>query len=669
MMARALFVCLALALGACGQPPAAPPPAVPTNVLIVTIDTLRADRVGVYGATNVETPNIDRLAREGAWAPQATVHVPLTRPSHVSLFTGRYPAEHGIRDNVSPSLATDVPLLSERFQRAGIPTAAFIASAVLDRQSGLARGFDLYSDRFGPGEDRKPGDVVAAEAIAWIASLAPPKPLEAKAGKPRFFAWVHLYDVHAPYVPPAAYAARYAGRPYDGTVAWSDEIVGRLIAALRDAGTLDRTLVIVTSDHGEALGDHGEDVHGYFVYESTLRVPLVIRGPGVKAGTRLEGIVRTIDLFPTIVEIAGPGGAATPTSGRSIAAGLKGSKTADESSFAESLVPLLHYGWSDLRAVRDGRWKYILAPRPELYDLDSDPGELRNLVDRDPAKAGAMRASLEARLKTERSAARSHIAAAGVSPELLERLGALGYVGSGRPPPSHRLRRPSAVNGAGADPKDKLADYKALSALMQQGLVAIRAGRPAEAVAPFQAVARRGVDSFEAHYYLARAYAGVERWRDAATEFDRATARLPGDLEAWRGLGESRVALHDGAGAVRAFEKLVTLAPRDPIALMQLGEAYRDIKRYQDAARLIREALALDPKPAQYWHSLGTVLGAGGQMAEAERAFAEATTREPGNGLYAYNRGLALQQLGRRDEAAAELRRAAQLGYRPAGRH
>jgi choline-sulfatase len=656
MFVRALCAFAALTFSAaCAMPDPAPPgSSAPSSVLIVTIDTLRADRVGVYGAKDVETSNIDRLAREGAWAPQADVHSPLTRPSHVSLFTGRYPDEHTVRDNISPPLAASVPLLAERFQRAGTATGAFVASAVLDRQSGLARGFDVYSDRFEPGADRKPGDVVAAEAIEWLR------------GKRRFFAWVHLYDVHAPYVPPGDYATRYATRPYDGTVAWSDEVVGRLLAALRSAGTLDSTLVIVTSDHGEALGEHGEDVHGYFVYEATLRVPLVIRGPGVKPGTRLDGVVRTIDLFPTIVEMMGVFEPGPVTPGRNLTAALKGGPMTDQPSFAESLVPLLHYGWSDLRAVRDGRWKYILAPRPELYDLDNDPGELKNLVDADPAKASAMRASLEARLRVEREAAVKATTAgtgtaAGVSLEQLERLGALGYVGAGRTVPP----KSSGAAGTKADPKDKLADYKALSGLMQEALVALRAGRPADAVAPLKAVARRGIDSYESHFYLARAYAGLERWREAAIEYDRALATVPGDIEAWRGLGMSRVALRDARGAVAAFEKLVALVPRDPVALMQLGEAYRDLGRYQDAVRVIRAALAVDPMPAQYWNSLGTVLGAGGQMADAERAFGEAATREPGNGLYVYNRALALNQLGRREEAVGELRRAASLGYAP----
>jgi choline-sulfatase len=621
-------------------------------VLIVTIDTLRADRIGVYGST-VETPHIDRLAREGAWAPQATVHAPLTRPSHVSLFTGLYPAEHGIRDNVSPPLAANVPVLAEIFGRDGFATGAFIASPVLDRHSGLARGFQHYSDHFESNVDRKPGDLVVAEALEWMRPrLAAP---EREAG---FFAWVHLYDPHAPYLPPEPYATKYAGRPYDGTVAWSDELVGRLVGALRERGALDRTLVIVTSDHGEALGDHGEDVHGYFVYEATLRVPLVIRGPSVTPGTQLDIVARTIDLPRTILELTGRTGAPR-TSGRSLADALKGVTMRDEPSFAESLVPLLHYGWSDLRAVRDGRWKFILAPRPELYDLQNDPGELRNLAAEEYAKASAMRSAIEATLRTEQITARSDTARAGIPPEVLERLGALGYIGAGGS---------SDSKSKGADPKDKLAEYKVLSTSMQDAIVALRARRYTDAVSRLRDVSRRGVDSFEVHYYMGRALAGLERWREAAAEYEKASAKLPGDVETVRGLGQSRVAMGDRAGASRTFEKLVLLAPRDPVARLQLGEAYRDQARYAEAEREIREGVKLDPAPAQYWNSLGTVLGAAGKMAEAERAFAEAVSREPNNGLYVYNRSLALEHLGRRDEAVAQKKRAADLGYPPRAR-
>ncbi|OLC75582.1 MAG: hypothetical protein AUH72_20185 [Acidobacteria bacterium 13_1_40CM_4_65_8] len=234
-------------LAACGPQPTSATPAAARNLLFITIDTLRADHVGAYGAKRVATPNIDRVAREGALARHADVQVPLTRPSHISIFSGRYPAEHGIRDNVAPALRTDVPLMAETLKASGFATAGFVSSIVLARPSGLERGFDTFSDRFDVAEDdarflntiQRRGDVATGEAVEWIRAHA----------QDRFFTWVHLYDPHDPYEPPGRYAVEYADRPYDGEVAWSDELVGRLLTALSDAGVADRTLVVVTSDH------------------------------------------------------------------------------------------------------------------------------------------------------------------------------------------------------------------------------------------------------------------------------------------------------------------------------------------------------------------------------------------------------------------------------------
>jgi choline-sulfatase len=652
-------IALSLALAALGQACSRPesPPRTSgkiTSVLFITIDTLRADRIGIYGAKNVETPNIDRLAREGAWARHSTVHVPLTRPSHISMFTGRYPAEHGIRDNVAPTLGADVPVLAELFQRAGFATAAFVSSVVLTRQSGLARGFDTYSDAFEIGEDdarflntiQKRGDIAAGEATAWIKE------------RQKFFAWVHLYDPHDPYEPPGRYAVAYADRPYDGEVAWSDELVGRLVGALRDSQRLDNTLVVVTSDHGEGLGEHGEDVHGYFLYESTLHVPLVFRGPGVLAGTRVETLTRSVDLFPTLLELAGiPEGDAPNRAGRSLVPALRGGRLQDEPAFAESLLPLVHFGWSDLRMVRDGRWKYILAPRPELYDLDRDPAESHNLAEQEPARARALRAGLEGRLRAEKQAASGDAARASVPPDLLEKLGALGYLSPGGP---------SESKAAGADPKDKIDEYKTLNTLMRRGLVALREGRPAETLEQLGGLVRRGVDSFEVHYYRGRAFTSLRRWREAEDSYARAVEKLPSYTAAWRGLAESRMAQRNLRGAAQAYEKLLPMAPRDALARVRLGEVYRDMGRPDDAARLMREAVALDPAPASYWNSLGMVLGGSGRLADAEKAFGEAASRDADDPQYAYNRGLALQRLGRLDEAAAQFQRAAAMGFAPA---
>lgn len=664
---------LALAAAACAAPPPVPPP-VARHLVLVTIDTLRADRLGCYGSRNVATPHLDRLAAEGAMALHATVHVPLTRPSHTSIFTGLLPAEHGIRDNVSPTLAADVPTLAPMLRAAGFRTGAFVSSIVLSRQSGLNRGFDEYSDRFEiDGDDarflntiQRPGDVVMKEALAWIQS----------AGDGRFFAWIHLYDPHDPYEPPEPYASRYADRPYDGEVAWSDELVGRLDAALERLGLRGQTLLVVTSDHGEGLGEHGEAVHGFFVYESTLHVPLLLRGPGIPPGGRLSVTARSVDLLPTLLDLLGlarPSG--LRLSGRSLAPPLRGGAAlSEEPAYAESLLPLLHYGWSDLRALRDGRWKYIQAPRPELYDLDADPGETRNLAGEMPPRAEALRNGLAAHLAREREVKTD---AAGVPADLLEKLGALGYLGAAAPR--------TAPGKASADPKDRIAEYKVLNRLVREGLVALRRKDYAASIQRFRALLARGVESFEVHYYLGRALAAAGKTREAIPHFEAALVRLPGFSAAYLELAQCRIALGDGPGAIEvlrrgqaaaprdprlhereaqvwkraqrhgqaiaAYRAAIALAPQDALLRVQLGEALRDAGALDDAARALREAVDLDPAPASYWNALGMVLGAAGRLAEAEGAFREALSRDAANAQYAYNAGLAVERQGRAAEA------------------
>jgi arylsulfatase A-like enzyme/Flp pilus assembly protein TadD len=666
---------VALVAAGCTTPRPAPPAAA-RHLVVVTIDTLRADRLGCYGSRDVATPHLDRLANQGAMALHSTVHVPLTRPSHVSIFTGLYPAEHGIRDNVSPSLSPEVPTLATVLKGAGFHSAAFVSSIVISAQSGLGRGFDTYSDHFDLGGDdarflntlQKRGDLTMGEAVKWLESPA----------EGRRFAWIHLYDPHDPYEPPEPYASQYAGRPYDGEVAWSDELVGRLDSALERLGLRGETLLVVTSDHGEGLGEHGESVHGFFVYESTLHVPLLVRGPGIPPGGRLAVTARSIDLFPTVLELmAVPVPAGLRLSGRSLASALRGGPALpEEPAYAESLLPLLHYGWSDLRAVRDGRWKYIQAPRPELYDLQSDPGELRDLTAAEPARVEALRAGLTRRLEAERAAVPA-VGAAGVPADLLEKLGALGYLGAGAPR--------SAPGTAAADPKDKIDDYKVLNRLVREGLVALRQKDYTASIQRFRALLARGVESFEVHYYLGRALVGQGRPRDAVPHFEAAVSRLPGFGAAHLALADGRIALGelrpavealrrgqaqspkdprlhereaqvwrrlgDQPQAIRAYEAAVALAPKDALLKVQLGEAYRDAGEPDRAIALLREAVALDSSAASYWNSLGMVLGAAGRLAEAEGAFREAVNRDGANAQYAYNAGLAVERQGRASEA------------------
>ena len=684
---RRLAVAAALAWTACSHP--APPLPTARNLVIVTIDTLRADRLGCYGSRDVATPNLDRIAASGAMAPEAAVHVPLTRPSHVCLFTGLYPADSGIRDNVSSSLPAGIPTLAQILKAQGFRTAAFVSSIVLSAQSGLERGFDAYGDAFDAGGDdarflntiQKRGDVTTGEAVAWLRARP----------QGRMFLWLHLYDPHDPYEPPEPYASRYAGRPYDGEVAFADELVGRLDEELQRLGLRSDTLLVVTSDHGEGLGEHRENVHGFFVYQSTLRVPFIARGPGIPPGARLGVTARTVDVFPTALDMLGvPRPPGLKLRGRSLAGALRGKeRPVEAASYAEALLPLLHYGWSDLRSLREGRWKYIEAPRPELYDLEQDPGETKDRATAEPARAEALRSALARQIEEERKATPAPPGAAGVPPDLLEKLGALGYLGAGAP---------REGPGTGADPKDKIEEFKVLNRLVREGLTRLRAGDPKGAVASLSELERRGISSFEVHYYLGRALVALGKPREAAPHFEKAIERLPGFSAAYLALADCRIATKDLNGALEAvrhgetaspkdprlfereaqllkrlgraqeavlpYESAITLAPKDALLRVQLGELHRDLGNLPKAVTLLREAVQLDPSVASYWNSLGMVLGATVQMPEAEKAFREALSRDPRDPQYAYNLGLALQRQGRSKEAAELFRRVLSLDPR-----
>ena len=372
------------------------------NFLLVTIDTLRADRVGAYGYVAAQTPALDRLAREGALVEDAVVQVPQTRPSHASILTGRYPYEHRIRDNYSSPLDRKVPTLATLLKARGYATAAFIGAYPVARTSGLDQGFDVYDDPFGAGESattrrsaqERSAEKVADAAIAWLGE---------RRAKP-FFAWVHFFDPHAPYEAPAPFGARFAKSPYDGEVAYADSQLGRLLEWLDRSGVRGQTLVLVTSDHGESLGEHGEDEHMIFVYDATLRVPMLASWPGrIPSGVRLKGQLRSIDIVPTALELLGL--PPVPTSGASRSeALLTGSRIPDNESYAESLYGNIHHGWAPLYSLRGEGFKFIDAPRPELYHLVNDPGETRNLVETRSTVASGMRTHLSVHRKAEGAA-------------------------------------------------------------------------------------------------------------------------------------------------------------------------------------------------------------------------------------------------------------------------
>ena len=364
-----------LACGGC----AARPPAL-LGIIIITLDTTRADYLGAYGSDRVMTPHLDRLAAEGVVFEQAATVAPLTLPAHSSLFTGLLPPRHGVRDNAGP-LDERHQTLAEILRARGFDTAAFVGSVVLGASRGLAAGFDVYQDGLKAGRPlsaglQRPADHVVDEAVAW---------LNRRTDRP-FLLWAHLYDPHAPYDPPEPFRTAYRDNPYAGEIAFADEQIGRLLDVLDQRRLLDRTAVVIAADHGESLNEHGEIGHGFFIYESSTRTPFVIRAPFPRTNARrVTDPVRSVDLAPTLLDLLGLPALPGRTAGTSLVPLMTGdSVELNLDGYAEAMYPLHHYGWSALRALRAGRFKLIDAPRPELYDLDADVSESKDVAAANP---------------------------------------------------------------------------------------------------------------------------------------------------------------------------------------------------------------------------------------------------------------------------------------------
>jgi len=437
---------LSIGLVIAGAACAAIPPPPPVGVLLITLDTTRADRLSPYGFHDADMPHLDRLAREGVMFDQATSVAPLTLPAHASLFTGLFPPRHGVRENVAPPLAADHLTIAEALQARGFATAAFVGSVVLDADRGLSQGFNHYSQvrheaGTSPPRRQRNAEAVVNDALHWLDTVA----------ESRFFLWTHLYDPHRPYDPPEPYASRYASDPYVGEIAYADSQIGRLVESLDRRGLLDRTIVIVAGDHGESLGEHGERDHGIFVYESVLRVPLIIRAPGITP-RRVGPVVRLVDVMPTLLDLLHLPG---PTTDGVTLVNLMRGGSQELEAYSESEYPR-RLGFSPVRALRDGRFKLIDAPRPELYDLETDPFEERNVYRERRSTADAMmrRLAVVAGDDSKTNAA----AIVDVPPDLERRLAALGYV-STRPALARSTTTPLP------DPKDCIAQRRCENAV------------------------------------------------------------------------------------------------------------------------------------------------------------------------------------------------------------
>jgi tetratricopeptide (TPR) repeat protein len=573
----------------------------PRNLLLITIDTLRADRVGCYGYPRAHTPRLDRLAAEGVRFETTIAPVPLTLPSHTSILTGRYPAAHGVHSNGRERLPPEVPTLAGSLAGLFPRRGAVVASVSLDRLFGLERGFTEYDDRMPPGPEsvlsqrERRAEEVAHLSIQWLAA----------AGEP-FSLWVHLFDPHAPYEAPTRWRAG-ATDPYDAEVTYADDAVGRILDALAAMGTIERTLVVVAGDHGEDLNDHGEPTHGVFLYDSSVRVPLLFRYPaGIGAGRVVPGLVRLIDVMPTVLDLLGvappPG-----VQGVSLVPLLTGvSDDLRLEAYVETRLPAQQYGWSALRALRGRDWKYVSAPEPELYDLAADPGERVNLAGRQSERSADLRARLE---EAAAAAGSSQAGPAHPSGELLRQLESLGYVGG---------RAEGAPPLSGPDPK-RMAH---LLPVLDQAVLA-----------------------FESRHF------------DQAEPALRAIlAENPGNVFARRLVARSLLALRRPAEGEREYRRLLEDAPRDAEALNTLGTLALSSSRFGEAETLFGAAREASPWDPRIRNNLAYLLARRGKTGEAERMMVDILADNPRFVDAALNLAGLRRRLGRPAEAEQTLR-------------
>jgi arylsulfatase A-like enzyme/Flp pilus assembly protein TadD len=560
-----------------------------TNIILITLDTTRADRMGFLGSQRGLTPNLDALAGKSVVFTQAYSQVPLTTSSHATILSGTYPQFHKV-DYPSVPLPADLPYAPEILRKQGYHTAAFVGSIMMDPKGGAPgfdRGFDEYDAGFHPprsGEDRyqsidRRGAEVVEHALAWIRK---------NAGSP-FFVWIHLYDPHAPYDPPEPYATRFRSEPYDGEIAYVDSVVGTFLEQLRVARLFDLSLIAVMADHGEALGEHGERGHGIFLYDPTIRVPLLFKMPAQNsAGKRIDDRVQLVDVLPTILEGVGVA-APKPLQGHSLialvshpAAAPNPVKTEDRPVYSETDYPHRAYGWSSLRSLRTGKYLFVEAPRQELYDETTDPTTDHNLASASPAVSGTLAAQLTSFREQTSSSAPSP--GANLDPEQQVKLRALGYVGSG-----HRQTGPKAT---GADPKDKIS----LANDMTDASLWIGDGRYQEAISKLEQVVAKDPGIVDAYDSLGAAWMHLGKFQNALPALRKSAELQPDFAWAHYQLGLALVKTDDLKSAAPELEAAVAGSPLSADMRHLLASVYARTGRVEDAKKLLQKALELQPR-------------------------------------------------------------------------
>jgi choline-sulfatase len=617
------WVVVACWLISCGrQSPPSPRPAT-ASIVVLTIDTLRADRV-----TADLTPALAALARESVVFEQAITVAPLTLPSHASLFTAAYPTRHGVHDNHVSSLREETPTYPARLKQRGYATAAFVSSVVLERRYGLNHGFDVYDDEI-QGPERSGADTIA-RATHWIESARRP-----------FFVWIHLFEPHAP----------YRTGSYDGEVRAADAAADRLFQFLRTTNLWNDLVISVTADHGESLGEHGEQTHGFFVYDSTMRIPWILKGPGL-AARRFAPLVRIVDQLPTIVEIAAAGedpSANQPlrdADGVSLVRSLASGSSPQLEAYGETFLPRDQFGWSELRMVRTETSKYIAAPKPELYDLTTDPGEAASLIQVRGGEANRVKRTLDAIVR----GASPDAPRVRTDPQMTEQLMSLGYIGGA----------PASNDSATAlpDPKDKLEVYNLTMAALEWS----EQGNVAAALANLSDAERLDASVAQIAFLKGTLFGRVGQFDKAAAALER-TLILNAEFLPARfklALAQLRLGQHDRATAT--LEHVVAEQPDDFRAWHNLAAIAYSRQDLDRAEQLEKKALAINKDYAEAWNTLGAIYIVRKQTQAAVDALTTATRLSPGNGQAYRNLSLALAAAGQRDRARAAAATACSIG-------
>jgi choline-sulfatase len=658
-----------------------PPPRQPAvNVLLITIDTLRADHVGCYGATQVQTPNLDSLCRDGMVFERAFSQVPLTWPSHAAILTGTYPFQNGVQDFTGQPLSSQFHTVAQGFKQHGYATGAVVSAFVLDRSWGLARGFDFYDDAFSAETfkkkdiglvDRKAEESVT-QAIDWLR----------KTSHRPFFLWLHLYDPHSPYDPPEPYRSQYREHPYDGEIAYADHELGRLLAWLKGNHLYNRTLIVFLSDHGESLGEHGEGEHGFFIYNATVRIPLIVKPPAGSRfrPTRMSNPVETVAVPATLFQLAG---IKDPIQKQFQAASLVDRDRDNENpAYSETFYPFSSFGWSPLHALETNHYHYIDAPTPELYDVAADPAEKNNLAVQQPAIVAVLKEKLQqflARNPFTRQAA----SAGNLSPDAQEKLRALGYFGF------RAAVSPESLKAGLADPKDKLSEFntilKAQDALQRDDdqaqvlLEQVQKQDPKIYVIPFMlgesALRRqnweRAADQLQrclelnpnfdnAMTGLARALSKLGRQDEAKSWLQKALQSNPQNYRAWYEIGLLDTKTNPGA-ALSAFEKAISIQPNFPPGQRDLGIALFREKNYSDAASHLEKALVLGLDDAHIRNFLGICYSRTNHLQKSIASYEAAVKLDPALAEAHLNLAYELGRAGKTNRAQAEYAAACRL--------